>query len=250
GFSTAITIHLATKQSVAFVLSSYNFEKAIPNILVKCPKEFNIICADDDIHLDENHGLKEATRSGMKFSIPVKSPKFKKLNGKSTTDFDDLRQQEGLETVTQQILLTEKEKLELGLTPGITCLGHRGGFYYLSSTRNQTVQAFSSLEKSNLFKLMPVDFWKQRYGTVGQNGVVSVDYDEIASNIMDQCHNVGVYYGSNIRGIGCYYDMGRKVLHLGDRLIVDGVPTPLRGIKTKYTYTMAEKLSDIHHDQL
>src|SRR5690606_535349 len=102
----------------------------------------------------------------------------------------------------------------------------------------------------NLFKLMPVDFWKQRYGTVGQNGVVSVDYDEIASNIMDQCHNVGVYYGSNIRGIGCYYDMGRKVLHLGDRLIVDGVPTPLRGIKTKYTYTMAEKLSDIHHDQL
>lgn len=250
GFATAISIHLATKQTVTFVLSSNNFEKTVPNIMVRIPKEFNVICADDDRHLEENKGLKEATRVALKQGISIKTPVFQKYDGKNTTDFDDLRRLEGIETVLQQVSLSDKEKLNLGITPGVTCLGHKAGYYFLSSTKNQTVQSFSSLEKSNLFKLMPLEFWLQRYGVMNANGVLSIDYDEIASNLMDQCHNIGVYYGSNIRGIGCYDDLGRKVIHLGDRLLVDNVLTPLRGIKTKYTYTMTEKINDISREEL
>lgn len=45
-----------------------------------------------------------------------------------------------------------------------------------------------------------------------------------------------------VRGCGAWLDMGRRVLHCGDLLHVDGVPTDPKDIESNYVYVAARKL--------
>lgn len=45
---------------------------------------------------------------------------------------------------------------------------------------------------------------------------------------------------SNVRGVGASWDSGRTVIHLGDRLVVDGQEMPLASIDSKYIYRRQE----------
>jgi putative DNA primase/helicase len=48
-----------------------------------------------------------------------------------------------------------------------------------------------------------------------------------ASSLFEQQARVGIYSPDRIRGRGAWWDDGRPVLHLGDRLLVDGVLHPI-----------------------
>lgn len=64
----------------------------------------------------------------------------------------------------------------------------------------------------------------------------------IQGELYRQADAVGVFDDKRRRGRGLFLDEGRFVFHLGDRLEVDGVITPIRDFKTKYVYELLEPL--------
>src|SRR6185369_18001664 len=47
---------------------------------------------------------------------------------------------------------------------------------------------------------------------------------------------------SRIRGRGAWWDDGRAVIHLGDRLSVDGQMIPIREMRSDYQYEMGARI--------
>lgn len=52
----------------------------------------------------------------------------------------------------------------------------------------------------------------------------------------------GMFNDTNIRGRGAWFDEGRSVLHVGDRLLVDGEEIGLGDLVTKYTYPGGQEM--------
>lgn len=245
GFATAASIHQATAGTVVFVLSSDNYLEAIPNALRRFRSQFKVICADDDKHLQENIGFKKAFAAATKFNCMVKKPIFKNYKGKETTDYDDLRREEGIDAVKEQLTIKKEEKELASKKEGIFPLGHDDSVYYFTSTKNASIQGFSSVSKETLFKLMPEEWWEERYGEITDSGATIVHWDSVISDLYDQCHQIGKFSSNTMRGIGVYQDRGRTVVHLGDRLMVDGKECFLRGFDSQYTYIFDDKLPNI-----
>ena len=245
GFATAATVNLATGCRVCFVLSADNYIEGIVSALARYNCPIKVIACDDDRHLKDNKGFNKAFTAANRFNCVQKTPIFKAYDDKNTTDFDDLRRIDGIETVTKQLEVTREEKDALAANEGVFPLGHDDSIYYFTSTRNESVQGFQTLGKDNLFKLMPESWWERRYGEASSKGDVSVPWDSVSSELYDACHAVGKFSADKIRGVGVYDDDGRSVVHLGDRLLVDGKEVPLRGFRSSYTYFFDHKMPPI-----
>lgn len=102
-----------------------------------------------------------------------------------------------------------------------TCLGFDGdGYYYQPHRTGQVIRlSRSSHTATNLCALAPLPYWEVAHpgGRSGPNWTAA------ASKLFEQQATVGVYSPDRIRGRGAWWDQGRAVLHLGDRLVVDGV---------------------------
>jgi putative DNA primase/helicase len=106
-------------------------------------------------------------------------------------------------------------------SPGgyFTCLGFDvDGFYYQPHRTGQVVRlSRSSHTGTNLVALAPLGYWETLYqGKTGPNWTAA------ASDLFEQQARVGIYSPERIRGRGAWWDHGRSVLHLGNRLVVDG----------------------------
>lgn len=244
GFATAASIHLATRAAVVFILSADNFVDGMYSALKRFKPAFKVVACDDDIHLPENKGFQKAFLASNKFNAILRKPNFKKRDGKNTTDFDDLRREEGLNEVSTQLYITQAEKEENALQEGVYPLGFDDSIYFLTSTRNESIQAFKSLSKNDLFKLMPENFWQKRYGEETPRGLV-VQWESIASDLYDQCHALGQFDTDQMRGVGVYQDQGRTIVHLGNKILVDGKEQHLRAFKSEYMYVFAKQLPNL-----
>jgi putative DNA primase/helicase len=110
---------------------------------------------------------------------------------------------------------------------GVTPLGFDREFnYYFSRARKQVVALTAQQHTEAYFVNMAsiAHHWS-RTKYLGAKG--KINWDEARAELMDQCRQVGIYDPDRIRGRGAWLDQGRAVLHLGDRLIVDGVRCPL-----------------------
>lgn len=104
-----------------------------------------------------------------------------------------------------------------------TTLGFDGNNYYYQPWSTGQVISISrgSHTGTNLCALASLPYWETLYPSrTGVNWVAA------ASALFQRAAKVGVYNPSCIRGRGAWWDDGRPVLHLGDRLIVDGTPQP------------------------
>ena len=112
-------------------------------------------------------------------------------------------------------------------------LGFNDGYGYFLPKRTEQVTRFSlgSLRKQNLLQLSSLDWWASMYPT--KNGI---DWDACYNAVNRWVEDVGVYDPSNQRGRGAWYDDGRSVLHLGDRLMIDNQRTSLTDYKGGYIY--------------
>jgi len=92
------------------------------------------------------------------------------------------------------------------------------GYYYQPHGTGQVVRlSRSSHTGTNLVALAPLCYWESLYyGKSGPNWTAA------ASDLFAQQAAVGVYSPDRIRGRGAWWDQGRAILHLGDRLLVDG----------------------------
>lgn len=113
-------------------------------------------------------------------------------------------------------------------------LGYDHGLYfYLPRGTGQVVELSAAGHiRSNLRALAPEQFWFARFGTK-KNGP---DWDAAANTCLRASEAVGIYDPGRIRGRGAWEDEGRSVLHLGDRLLVDGRSVPVDDISSRFIY--------------
>lgn len=101
-----------------------------------------------------------------------------------------------------------------------TCLGFDADGYYYQPHRTGQVMRLSrsSHTGTNLVALAPLGYWESAF----QGGRTGPNWTAAASDLFEQQAKVGIYSPDRIRGRGAWWDGGRSVLHLGDRLVVDG----------------------------
>lgn len=117
-------------------------------------------------------------------------------------------------------IINEEEDID-SLAP--VPLGYnQGKYYYLSREEGQIHEIPTSSHGPNsLMALARLSFWQQRFkGPKGPDWTGAIDY------MMASCRKIGVFNHDVLRGRGVSYDKGRSILHLGNRLIVDGIPHP------------------------
>ena len=108
-----------------------------------------------------------------------------------------------------------------------------GSYFYQPHTTGQVIRlTAASHNAAHLNMLAPLQWWEAAFpgGRSGPN------YVEATSRLYELQHDVGIFDPARIRGRGAWWDDGRSVLHLGDRLLVDGVEQPLQLPGSRFNY--------------
>jgi putative DNA primase/helicase len=108
------------------------------------------------------------------------------------------------------------------------------GYYYQPHSTGQVMRlSRSGHTGTNLVALAPLSYWETLYPSK-----TGVNWTHAASDLFNQQAGAGVYDPARIRGRGAWRDNGRSILHLGDRLIIDGTEQPVtaRVEHSRYLY--------------
>lgn len=135
-------------------------------------------------------------------------------------------------------------------TEGIIPLGYdRGAYFYLSRSSRQihSMTADQHTARAMMSMASVPHFW-QRSQFVSEKG--NIFWDQAADWLMTACRAVGIFDADRVRGRGAWVDNERTVLHLGDRLLVDGHQLPLMLPGSSAIYPGALPLSFRHADPL
>ena len=109
-------------------------------------------------------------------------------------------------------------------------------YYYLSRGTEQVgeIRRGAHTSPAEMLSLAAIEWWEMQYPK-GDNG--GIDWQLAASDCMRLCERAGIYSIERERGRGAWYDRGRSVLHLGDRMLVDGAETRISDHASNYIYT-------------
>ena len=105
------------------------------------------------------------------------------------------------------------------------CLGFDAdSYYYQPCSTGQVVRLSGSAHSgTNLCRLAPIAWWETLYPS--RHGI---NWTAAVSDLFMQQAQVGMFDPAGLRGRGAWWDRSRSVLHLGDRLIVDGCSQSIR----------------------
>lgn len=95
----------------------------------------------------------------------------------------------------------------------------------------------SSMTKSNLMMLAPINWWEGMFP--GKNGV---SIDSAQQYLISISHKRGIFKETYIRGRGAWMDEKSIVIHTGDMLLSEGQLVPLENFKSRYMYEIGERL--------
>ena len=153
----------------------------------------------------------QAAKAVEKFARPVENPTEPVEN--STT--------EPVENSDQPV---ENPPADLPTTRPFTCLGFDEGIFYYQPRATGQVTAISrgSHTGTNLVNLAELSYWETLYPSK-----TGVNWLAAASSLFAEQARVGIFSPDRIRGRGAWWDAGRSVLHLGDRLLIDGELHPI-----------------------
>lgn len=106
------------------------------------------------------------------------------------------------------------------------CLGTDGDAFFYKIHATGVVKRLSPgcHTSTYLVFLAPVEFWE----SIFPGGRSGVNWTAAASRLAQLQSTAGFYDESRIRSLGAWWDRGRSVLNLGDRLIVDGEEQPIQ----------------------
>ena len=99
GWATGATLHEATELPVAAAMNCGNLLPVAQALHGKYPQCRLVICADDDWKTAGNPGVTEAEKAARFVGAAVVVPLWSGERGEKDTDFNDLAQAEGLDTV-------------------------------------------------------------------------------------------------------------------------------------------------------
>jgi putative DNA primase/helicase len=240
GFATAVSVHMATQGTVAVAFDAGNLKSVCEALRKESPDRPIILCCDDDVWARRPDGspYNAGREKGVEAAAAVMGkpvfPKFRNEEGKPT-DFNDLHCREGLEEVKRQILEVKPERHY------VRCLGHRDGMYYYTSSDNKEIVGMRPHAPTELMNLMPKAYWETLYPS--RRGI---DWQAAADDLMRRCRDRGIFWSENVRGIGIWNDAGRTVVHLGDKLWVDGSEMGIHDLHGNYIYQLERACRPIH----
>ena len=99
GYATGASLHKATGHAVAVAFNAGNLEAVAMALRAKYPALLLIVAADDDHLKDGNSGMTKAKEAALAVGGVVATPLFKAGRPDKATDFNDLHQLVGLESV-------------------------------------------------------------------------------------------------------------------------------------------------------
>ena len=126
-----------------------------------------------------------------------------------------------------------------GATP-FTALGHDRGRFFFYTCEGRQVISLSARDlhsAGELPKLAPLRWWEAAYP-----GKESFSVKAAGDALIRACYGAGVFDPDRQRGRGVWIDDGRVVLHLGDRLVIDGKAVPIADARSDYLYEQARPL--------
>ena len=113
----------------------------------------------------------------------------------------------------------------------ITCLGFSGDdYFYQSGDSGQLTRITRSAHSSStsLIGLADLSEWEQAFPRYnGEGEIIGVSWKQAVNDLFRRQHRVGIFDPDRIRGRGAWWDDGKSVLHLGDRMIIDGRVYPV-----------------------
>ncbi|HXH55027.1 MAG TPA: AAA family ATPase, partial [Gammaproteobacteria bacterium] len=115
GYATGASIFAATGYAVAIAFNAGNLSAIAKLLRHKFPEHQLIICADDDSWTDGNPGLQKARETALRVGGLLAIPNFGENCTPGLSDFNDLHQHCGIETVRQIINTTIKGYASLKL---------------------------------------------------------------------------------------------------------------------------------------
>jgi len=125
---------------------------------------------------------------------------------------------------------------------GIVPLGHnRGVFYYLSRSAGQVFELSPGQHgKTGLMAMASVSHYWDHTRFKSEKG--GIRWDDAADDLMCKCRDVGIFDSDKVRGRGAWMDDGRAVLHLGNRMVMDGQPVSLVLPGSRFVYEASQAL--------
>jgi putative DNA primase/helicase len=88
-----------------------------------------------------------------------------------------------------------------------------------------------------MLNIAPLTFWEREFPS--RNGA---DWQAAANWLIAESVRVGIFDYERLRGRGAWWDDGRVVLHLGDKLVVDGTAMPVDALRSRFIYEAAPTL--------
>lgn len=118
----------------------------------------------------------------------------------------------------------------------------RGVCYYLPEGFAQVVPLSATAHtKNNLLLLAPLHYWQANFPAEKRSGD-KVDWTLATESLIRRAQRAGIYDPEIVRGRGAWWEDGRWAVHLGDRVIIDGVEHDLRMAPTRYVYEAAKPI--------
>ena len=119
-----------------------------------------------------------------------------------------------------------------GSTLPFLLLGHdRGTYFYLPRESCQVLSLTAAQHnKNHFFQLADMQWWID--GFADEKG--RIDWDSAANHIMRTCMAQGIYDPSRVRGRGAWTDADRVILHLGNRLVIDGASSAITKLPSSF----------------
>jgi putative DNA primase/helicase len=240
GYATASSVHQATQGVVIVAFDAGNLLPVCQAIRKDFPDKPIIVAGDDDIWgrrpdgSPYNAGREGGTAAASAVLGRAVFPKFRNEEGKPT-DWNDLQAREGLEEVKRQLLEVKAQRHY------VRCLGHREGTYFYTSSDNKEIVAISMHTQECLTDLMPLAYWETLYP--GRRGI---DWARASDELKRRCRERGIFWPENVRGAGVWDDNGRTVVHLGDRLHVDGDEIGIHDLHSQFIYQLGPQTRSVH----
>ncbi len=162
-------------------------------------------------------------------------------NGKDVADVAGWSSEKLLQFISENLVSFDTVSQKPDASPMVDrpfqCLGYNSfqgnvTYYYLpKGTRKITALSANGHTKMNMLSIAPVTWFEREY-----TKSTGADFMAAANDCMRTCEHIGIYDPARIRGRGAWFDDGRTVLHLGDRLIVDGEQCKIDAIDSRYIY--------------
>lgn len=126
-------------------------------------------------------------------------------------------------------------------------LGHDcGSFYYMPRGAKQVVALTANEHKHlQLLQLAPDAWWNSIFAA--KDGC---DWKAAANYLVQKSYAQGIYSPRRIRGRGAWMDGENVVLHTGDRLFVNGVPSDLATFESRFIYEHGQPLEHVDSEPL